>query len=483
MRSLLKLDTTTYGKVINAIHDLQIDALVRIIFTDTRKKDKVLEILESVLTDEETIVYRQNILKDLMYDRTMFETLMKECTNMEKCYAEYDGNRSIRSKIKMKSDVSIADISTSLRDYAYTFKKLIEIYTRLDTMFKEHMPSSKGLKTFYHSIHKRITNEAILKLLDIFDKIINSGQAYGYVISLDDYLVPVESKYIIYNGKYEGEKFSLFKKKNITGRIDINEKVNEDSRRIVMDSYNRTVTIIEEIFETLFTEISYIASEIVFYEFAIKLYDVLGEKNETVVFPVYSDKTNYQKVKDPYLITRYQSEGYGDMIYGNNISLQKSECALVIGSNNTGKTVFIRTIGICQILAQNGLFVPAEEFTFTIKDKIVSIFSGEEKDTNVGGRFEKEVIDIKEVIDQVDENSLVIINEIFQSTFAEDGKNALLDILRFFTEINVKWITVTHLIKDSILKDPKYKEYLQDVKMYKTTSKEEKYRINEINII
>ena len=163
-------------------------------------------------------------------------------------------------------------------------------------------------------------------------------------------------------------------------------------------------------------------------------------------------------------------------MYGNNIQIDKDQSVLVLGTNNTGKTVMLRTIGICQIFAQTGLFVPADYACVDIRKDIISIFSGEEKDTNVGGRFEKEVIDIKDIIDEVDNNSLVIINEIFQSTFAEDGEKALFDILNYFSEIDVKWITVTHLLGI----EGKRKDFVSKVKTFKTTSKEEKYRIDSI---
>ena len=150
---------------------------------------------------------------------------------------------------------------------------------------------------------------------------------------------------------------------------------------------------------------------------------------------------------------------------------------LFIGSNNTGKTVFLRTIGIFQIFTQSGLFLSCDKAYLPIKNQVVSIFSGEEKDTNVGGRFEKEAIDIKEVIDKVDENSLVIINEIFQSTFALDGMNALVDVLSYFTDINVKWITVTHLIS----RNTNLGNLEETVKMYETTGKDNRYKILEVN--
>lgn len=475
MRSLLNLDNTIHGTVINAIHDAQLDLVVTKVLVDTTRVSKVVHTLENICLDEQTIMYRQSILKDLMYNRTLHTSLLKECASMEKANSDFEGCKSQRSKNKLKSVINIADVNTSLRDYAYAFKKLIEVFIRLDYIFNENTVSSTGLKMLKQTIHRRVVSEGVEKLINLIDKIIISGQAFSYNIVLDDYLIPTECNYIICDGKYEGEKFSLFKKK-YNNRVEINDKISEDNKKIVNDSYLRVVMILEQMFDVLFNEISYLAKDLYFYDFAIKLYDVLGEVNLQVCFPTVSTYTKYVNTKDIYLGVRYFSEEISETIYGNTLKLENNENSLVVGENNSGKTVFIRTNTINQIFAQTGLFVCADEAYFTIKNKIVTIFSGEEKDTNVGGRFEKEVIDIKEIIDEVDENSLVIINEIFQSTFALDGKNALLDILDYFTESNVKWITVTHLMK----KTDDLGEYKHLIKLYETSGKEQKYKIKEI---
>ena len=83
---------------------------------------------------------------------------------------------------------------------------------------------------------------------------------------------------------------------------------------------------------------------------------------------------------------------------------------------------------------------------------------------------------LKEIIDKVNDKSLVIINEIFQSTFAEDGKRALFDILNYFSEINVTWVDVTHLI--TILDERK--NFVNNVKLYETSDETNKYQIKEI---
>lgn len=480
MKSLLfKNEEVKTGNVVNAIHDLQIDDLVRYIYPDLGRRNKVLEIISNICLDKEDIYYRQRVFNDLLYNQEFYNALSKECVNISKCYAEFDSCKAYKSKSKVKSDISISDVYLSMHDYANVMKKLLEIYRRLNHLNTIYGPSSHGLKRLFTSVLRKVKNSSFEKLQEKIDSIINSGGAFGTFITIDDNLLPDDIKYIVCSGKYTGEKFSLFKKRDTSEiKVEYNDIVKEDMRRLIIDSYNRVVLIIEDIFESLYNEIGFLTKDFIFYEFGYNLYLTFASIKENVIFPEINeteDKMNYADVKDPYLLTKYICEGYSSTVYGNKISLNNNS-ALVVGGNNTGKTVFLRMLGICQIFSQVGLFIPASTASTYIRNEIVTIFSGEEKDTNVGGRFEKEVIDIKNVIEEVGENSLVMINEIFQSTFAQDGERALFDILNYFIAIKVKWITVTHLL--TIV--DRQKEFITDVKVLSTTGKEEKYQIKEV---
>lgn len=465
------------GCINNALHDLQIDSIVRYVFVDKGKQEKILEILSNICTDEETIKYRQSVLRDMMYNRSLYYGLGREAFNLNKCYSDYNATRSSRAKLKVKSEMEISETTMMLKDYAQDINKLIEIYYRLNELFITYPPSSVGLKELAKKIKNRIENDYFKKLQNVTNEIIKQHSAFAFYTNLDDKLMPIDNKFILCSGKYTGEKVSLFRRKEASdGKIEINPKVTDDFSRIVIDSFNRVVVIVEDIFESLYDEICYFSDEYIFFEFANSLYDSLGERRIDCSFPEVSKETDYKNAKDLYLAMKYIIEGYSAPIYGNNISIANKQSVLVVGSNNTGKTVFLRTIGINQIFFQNGLFVTCDQAKAEIKESVTTIFSGEEKDTDVGGRFEKEVIDIKEIIDKVNDKSLVIINEIFQSTFAEDGKRALFDILNYFSLINVTWVDVTHLI--TILDERS--NFVNDVKLYETSDETNKYQIKEI---
>lgn len=465
------------GSINNTLHDLQIDAIVRYVYVDKGKQARILEILSDLLLDPETIKYRQSVLRDMMFNRNIYYGLLQMSGELDKCFSDYNASRSARAKMKVKSEMELSETTMMLKDYAHDIQRLIKIYRKLNEIFYHHGPSSVGLKELAKKIKDKCENKYLDELEKKMQEIIDQGFAYGFVANLDDKLLPIDDKFVLCSGKYNGEKITLFKRKDAEiGKVELNTKVTDDFKRIVIDSFNRVIVIVEDIFESLYDDIAYFSQEFIFFEFANSIYDTLGERRIDCVFPEVSNRTEYQNAKDLYLAMKYQYEGYSSPIYGNNISIEEKQSVLVVGSNNTGKTVFLRTIGINQVFFQNGLFVIGDKAEVAIRDNVTTIFSGEEKDTDVGGRFEKEVIDIKEIIDKVNDKSLVIINEIFQSTFAEDGKRALFDILNYFSLINVTWVDVTHLL--TILEEKN--NFVHNVKTYETSDETNKYKIKEI---
>lgn len=124
---------------------------------------------------------------------------------------------------------------------------------------------------------------------------------------------------------------------------------------------------------------------------------------------------------------------------------EKYSGIMIKGNNGTGKTVYLRSIGIAQIFAQTGLPIAAKTAQISIKSGLFTLFSSQEINEANGGRFEQEVQMLSKIIKQIDKHSLILVNEIFQSTSTNDGESAMLDILSYFSKLGSLWIVVTHL--------------------------------------
>ncbi|MPM63677.1 Endonuclease MutS2 [bioreactor metagenome] len=121
---------------------------------------------------------------------------------------------------------------------------------------------------------------------------------------------------------------------------------------------------------------------------------------------------------------------------------------LIKGKNNSGKTVFLRSIGTAQLFAQAGLPVCAESASISIRRGLYTHFAAAEKELNgyqSAGRFEQEVSDIADIVRKAESCSLVLMNETFQTTSYSEGAEGIFNILKYFEEMNITWVFVSHL--------------------------------------
>lgn len=475
MSSFINPYNVSYGKINNSLINLQIKDIIRMIWPDVARQEKIISIISNITYDKDTIIYRQDALRDVLFNRDFYYKLYDAVSRLEKCYINYSANASSLSKVKLKSDTSITETSVILKDFAYCINELLLIFERLNECLIGNA-SSKAFKELHTTIKGVLENKSYEFLKSKVQEILDSVGSFSFYTELDERLASSVSKYILTTGKYQGEKISFFKKRNDKGKIDLDNKLQDDFKSLQIDAFYRIVVLLQDIFESLFDKVAYLHSEFLFFEVGMAIYDKFWEKNINSIFPSIGEKTEYKNAYDPFLIVKYLDEGYSEKIYGNDITITKDNDILVIGNNNSGKTVLLRTIGILQILTQVGYTVPATYAEVSLYENIETIFSGEEKDTDVGGRFEKEVIEISEIVDTVNSKSLIIINEIFQSTFSSDGEEALFNILNYFSKINVKWICVSHLLGIANRKD----DFINEVHLYNTTGKENNYKIKKV---
>jgi len=164
-----------------------------------------------------------------------------------------------------------------------------------------------------------------------------------------------------------------------------------------------------------------------------------------------------------YLATTNQT----DTIVTNDFYMSKGKKgSIIFGDNGNGKTVFLRSISVCQILAQVGMPIPAASGTIELFSTLKTQFSESEDTTSSNekmGRFEQEVSELCELIDTSESGSLLILNEIFQTTAYSEGAIGLYHILNYLSAKNIGWILVSHLTDLN-----QYFEN-QDVSLYKMT--------------
>ncbi len=118
---------------------------------------------------------------------------------------------------------------------------------------------------------------------------------------------------------------------------------------------------------------------------------------------------------------------------------------VLTGPNRGGKSVITVAIGAAEAFCMLGLPVPAEEAEISVTDGIFTHFPEGADDTIDKGRLGEECARLREIFDEVTENSLVLLDESLSSTGAYEAAYIASEILTGFAVMKTRGIFSTHL--------------------------------------
>ena len=132
-----------------------------------------------------------------------------------------------------------------------------------------------------------------------------------------------------------------------------------------------------------------------------------------------------------------------DISFGDKVNF-----LLITGPNTGGKTVTLKLVGLLTAMALSGLFVPCEEGSSLSFFKGVFCDVGDEQSIEQNlSTFSSHVNNIKKILQNSDENSLILIDEIGAGTDPDEGSAIALSIIKKLLSKNCYGIITTHYSK------------------------------------
>ena len=173
---------------------------------------------------------------------------------------------------------------------------------------------------------------------------------------------------------------------------------------------------------------------------------------------VNSQEINLKKAYNP-LIDK-------DVVVKNDVILDNKGNSLIItGPNTGGKTVILKTVGLCVYLSHLGFYIPAlEESTVGFFEDVFVDVGDEQSIENNLSTFSSHMTNIINILNRTNNKSLILLDELCSGTDPSEGAVLSIALLEKFKNLNATMLCTTHY--------PEIKNYCFESDYYKNSSME-----------
>ena len=184
--------------------------------------------------------------------------------------------------------------------------------------------------------------------------------------------------------------------------------------------------------------------ELGFYVGCLNLRDRLVRKGEPLCLPEPLP-ANQPMLTSQALYDVCLSLNMEQRVVGNDVLGDRKALVMITGANRGGKSTFLRSVGLAQLMMQCGMLVPAESFRANVCHGVFTHFKREEDSSMGSGKLDEELKRMSGIVDQISPYSIALFNESFASTNEREGSEIARQIVGALLEMDVKVLYVTHM--------------------------------------
>ncbi len=394
-------------------------------------------ILSGLKTDLETILYRQAVLKDCLRN----EFVVRELYNIavDATTSERGGWFGICSHHPRGI---LWDAIRSLEGLIGGLAQLKHAADKQNGKF-----DSEGFTVFFSMLKDELADDylatikALLQELEFNDGVLMSAELGGgnqgirYVLRKS--LRPKPS-WIRRLFSWNSSDYTFHLDPRDEGGFRVLSELQEQGINRVANAAAQSADHVASFFATLRIELA-------FYLGCMNLHRLFGLKSVPVCFPVPAPsgacKQTCVGLRDACLALVSAEHS----VVGNDLAADGRNLVIITGANQGGKSTFLRSQGLAQLMMQCGMFVAAESFTGDVCRGLFTHYKREEDATMASGKFDEELARMSSIADSLKPDSLLLFNESFAATNEREGSEIARQIVRALLEKRVKIFFVTHL--------------------------------------
>lgn len=477
-----------------AVNDLSLDFIIDALTEDKYEKNLLRKIMMNITHDRETIEYRRDIFEDFLN----FPELRKELSEL---LVKLEDLREIERFQKDQEASALWSLINRLRE----IDEYVNCITNIKILLEKLDVKSKGMLTLKELVTKIHNESGFPEIKKDIEEMFSRAKRLRSItigVNLDDLLRPKSAGVVALNNEefkvsrlmYNFMKFKNREDELHNGTDDVedmryfhpesgvrsgltnmiigsvqkgaNQNVHIETSTLtgadpLSDALKKTVTdilrkTVNDIKSTLKKYINIsgytlvnLYPEIVFFIRFSELVDKIRAMGMPMCKPeILNPEDRFCSFKELYNLKLAINNVNGDNIdiITNEFEFSENrQIYILTGPNRGGKTIFTQAVGLCMLLAQWGIYIPASAAKISPCDNIYTHFPADENDTVDLGRLGEESKRLSEIFEIASKKSLLLLNESLATTNVSEGLFIAEDVVKAMKYLGTRAIFNTHM--------------------------------------
>ena len=313
--------------------------------------------------------------------------------------------------------------------------KIRKIVTPFGEINDDASPNLKSIRKRLKDLEKNIQN----KLMELLQKHSDKLTSPNISMRNDHFVIPIRTDYknhikgIVHDQSSSGE--TTFIEPQVV--LELNNELNQTKEAEKKEIFNilRNISLeIDLYYDSLINSFSVLE----------KLDIIFAKAKLAKIMNASRPKVNNNGIVD--LIKCYHPLLNVSNIVSNNVSLGKNYKGIIItGPNTGGKTVLLKTVGLLSLMVKYGLLIPCDKNSeIAIFDNVFCDIGDEQSISQNLSTFSSHLKNVIDIMDNVTNNSLVLVDELGSGTDPVEGSSLAISIINHLLDINCDIIATSH---------------------------------------